>query len=307
MKPLGGVPWRAYLCLSASMALVGSYVGLSRWLVAVFPVFLLAWLRFALAAVAMLPWLKKPRDEAPLSRQDKHLLFWESMLGNVLFSVCMLGGVSLTSAVSAGVVMASMPAAVALLSWWWLGERPSLRIGGAIGLAVAGMAGLAWARHADPSQATSEPTWAAWVGHGLLLGAVLCEASYVVIGKRLSAALSPQRISALINLWGLLLITPLGLWQARQFGFGGITPTLWLLLIGYALAASVLTVWLWMKGLQQVPASRAGVFTVMLPIASATVGVLALDEPFTLAHALAMALSLAGLLMASWPPRAARA
>ena len=37
-------PAWAYLSLGASMALVGSYVGLSRLLVAVFPVLLLAWL-----------------------------------------------------------------------------------------------------------------------------------------------------------------------------------------------------------------------------------------------------------------------
>jgi hypothetical protein len=36
------------------MALVGSYVGLSKLLVAVFPVLLLAWLRFGIAALAML-------------------------------------------------------------------------------------------------------------------------------------------------------------------------------------------------------------------------------------------------------------
>jgi len=47
-------PWWAYASLAASMALVGSYVGLSKLLVAVFPVFLLAWLRFGIAAVAML-------------------------------------------------------------------------------------------------------------------------------------------------------------------------------------------------------------------------------------------------------------
>ena len=45
--------------MAGSMALVGSYVGLSKWLVAVLPVFLLAWLRFGIAAVAMLPWTRR--------------------------------------------------------------------------------------------------------------------------------------------------------------------------------------------------------------------------------------------------------
>ena len=62
------------------MALVGSYVGLSKLLVAVLPVFLLAWLRFGIAAVAMLHWVKRTPAEAPLSRHDRWLLFWELSL-----------------------------------------------------------------------------------------------------------------------------------------------------------------------------------------------------------------------------------
>ena len=101
-------PLLAYLCLAASMALVGSYVGLSRQLVAVLPVFLLAWLRFGIAAVAMAHWVRRGPADAPLSPATKRLLFWESFLGNFLFSVCMLYGVALTSALSAGVVMAAI-------------------------------------------------------------------------------------------------------------------------------------------------------------------------------------------------------
>src|SRR6185295_7086337 len=98
----------AYLCLASAMALVGSYVGLSKLLVAVFPVFLLAWLRFGIAAVAMLHWVKRPPAEAPLSRRDRVLLFWESFLGNFLFSVFMLFGVALSTALAAGVIMAAI-------------------------------------------------------------------------------------------------------------------------------------------------------------------------------------------------------
>ena len=49
----------AMTCLALSMALTGSYVALSKPLVAALPVFLLAWLRFGIAAVAMVPWLKR--------------------------------------------------------------------------------------------------------------------------------------------------------------------------------------------------------------------------------------------------------
>ncbi|MGL6110495.1 MAG: EamA family transporter, partial [Rubrivivax sp.] len=98
------------------MAVVGLYVGLSKLLLAAFPVFLVAWLRFGMAAVAMAHWVRRRDGDAPLSAHDRKLLFWESFLGNFLFSSFMLYGVALTSAVAAGVVMAAIPAAVALLS-----------------------------------------------------------------------------------------------------------------------------------------------------------------------------------------------
>ncbi len=291
--------------LAASMALVGSYVGLSRLLVAVLPVFLLAWLRFGIAAVAMVHWVRRAPGEAPLSPHDRRLLFWESFLGNFLFSVCMLFGVQLTSAVSAGVVMAAIPAAVALLSRWWLGERIRGRTQAAIACAALGIGVLAISRAPAAGTvagtATAQSPGMVLLGHALLLGAVFCEAAYVVIGKRLTGSVAPRRISALINLWGLALVTPLGLWQALQFDFASVGADTWGLLVFYALAASMATVWLWMKGLAHVPAPQAGVFTVFLPITAAAVGVLFLGEPFGPGHAVALVMALAGLLLATWP------
>ncbi|MBQ0934717.1 DMT family transporter [Ideonella paludis] len=286
------------------MALVGSYVGLSKVLVAIFPIFLLAWLRFGIAAVAMSGWLRRTTQEPPLGPKEKGLLFLESFLGNFLFSICMLYGVAATSAVSAGVMMAGIPAMVALLSWLFLGERIRPMVLAGIALAVCGMSLLALARPSaapeHPSTSSIGPLW----GHVLLLGAVFCEACYVVIGKRLTAQVSPKRISALINLWGLALVTPLGLWQASQFDFSTVALPSWGLLLFYALAASVVTVWLWMIGLQKVPAQRAGVFSVLLPVSACAVGVFFLSEPLGLMQGLALGLALLGLLLATWPSEA---
>jgi drug/metabolite transporter (DMT)-like permease len=293
-------PWTAYAALAASMTLVGSYVGLSKLLVSAFPVFLLAWMRFGIAALAMPHWLRRSAGEARLSARDRRLLFWESFLGNFGFSVCMLFGVAATSALAAGIVMATLPAAVALLSWAFDREHIDTRMRLAIALAVAGVATLALARHAP---AGTGPASAPWWGYALLVGAVFCEASYVVIGKRLTGAVSPRRISALINLWGLALATPLGVWQALRFDFAAVRGADWALLLFYALVASVFTVWLWMKGLQRVPAARAGIFTVLLPVSAALVAVLGPGEAFGGPHLLAFGLALSGLCLAVWPLR----
>jgi drug/metabolite transporter (DMT)-like permease len=289
----------AYACLALSMSLVGSYVALSKPLVAAIPVFLLAWLRFGIGGLAMLHWLRKPASEPPLARRTQGLLFLESFLGNFLFSICMLFGVSLTSAVSAGVIMAAIPATVALLSWVFLRERITGRTWTAIACAALGIGLLALAKAPQGGAAAANPN--AWLGNLLVLGAVLCEASYAVIGKALTGTLGPKRITALINLWGFALVTPFGLHAALRFDFGSVGAGAWALLVFYALAASVWTVWLWMTGLKVVPAAQAGVFTAMLPVSAALVGVLVLGEPLGLVQVLAFASSLAGVLLATMP------
>lgn len=287
----------AYACLALSMSLVGSYVALSKPLAAAIPVLLLAWLRFGIGGLAMLHWLRKPASEPPLTPKTRRLLFLESFLGNFLFSLCMLYGVSLTSAVSAGVIMAAIPATVALLSWIFLRERITGRTWAAIACAAGGIGLLAVAKPADGPAAGE----LAWLGNLLVLGAVVCEASYAVIGKALTGVLGPKRITSLINLWGFVLVTPFGLYTALHFDFGSVTPGAWLLLVFYALAASIWTVWLWMTGLKVVPAAQAGVFTVMLPVSAALVGVLVLGESLGGLQVAAFAAALAGVLLATLP------
>jgi drug/metabolite transporter (DMT)-like permease len=292
----------AYACLGLSMSLVGSYVALSKPLVAAIPVFLLAWLRFGIGGLAILHWLRKPADEPPMSAQTRRLVFLESFLGNFLFSICMLFGVSLAGAVSAGVIMASIPAVVAVLSWAFLRERIVPRIRAAIVLAGLGIALLGLSQpEAAPMPAAAAGAGKAWLGNLLLFGAVLCESAYAVIGKKLTGALGPKRITALINLWGFALVTPFGAYAALHFDFAGVQPGSWALLVFYSLAASVWTVWLWMTGLKVVPAAQAGVFTVMLPVSAALVGVFVLGEPLGGVQLLALGLGLAGVLLATLP------
>jgi drug/metabolite transporter (DMT)-like permease len=289
------------------MSLVGCYVALSKPLVAAIPVLLLAWLRFGIAALAMPHWLRRPANEPLMTRHTRGLVFLESFLGNFMFSICMLFGVSLTSAVSAGVIMAAIPAVVALISWIFLRERISGRVMLAIACAAVGIGLLAL----SPAHAAAPPSSGLgasmpWLGNTLVFCAVLCEASYAVIGKSLTGKLGPRRISSLINLWGFVLSTPFGIWYALKFDFGSVQPAMWGFLVLYALAASIWTVWLWMTGLRSVPASQAGVFTVMLPVSAALVGVLVLGEKLSALQLLAFAAALLGVLLATWPVRTRR-
>jgi drug/metabolite transporter (DMT)-like permease len=280
------------------MSLVGAYVALVKPLTALFPVFALAFLRFAIAAVVLIPWSRRSASEPPLTRAESWQLFLQSFFGNFLFSICMLWGVALTSATASGLVMGALPVVVALFSSALLRERLNRRL--LLAVACAG-AGIALVQLARP------PTSAAvsWLGDALVFAAVCCEALYVVIGKRLAATRTPMRVSAWINLWGLALSAPLGLGQLVRIDLSQIAPRLWAYLVFYSLAASVAAVALWMSGLRRTSASFAGVFTVALPLSTTAIAVGVLGEQLTWMHAIALTCALLAILLAAWPQRPA--
>ena len=295
--PASTRPLLGYLLLFAGMWLVGTYVALSKPLTTAFPVFLLAWLRFGMAALVMLPWT---RDIAR-ARPQAGSLFLQSFFGNFLFSISMLSGMALTSASAAGVILASLPAVVAVLGWILLRETIRPRVVAAVLLAMTGVTVLTLARGAQAGSGGGAASSIA--GNLLIFACVVCEAVYVIIGKRLTTSLSPMRISALINLIGFALMTPLGIWQALAFDFRTVGLADWLLLAFYAVSASVLSTWLWLSGLQRVPASHSGVFTIAMPLAATTVGITLLGERPTWALAAAMACAVAGIALVAFDSR----
>ena len=78
-----------------------------------------------------------------------------------------------------------------------------------MGLAVAGLM-LVQATSAAAGGGTS------LVGNLLVAGAVLCEASFVILGKRLAPPYRPLRLALGANLVGLVLAIPLALCSTRR-------------------------------------------------------------------------------------------
>lgn len=290
------------LFLIASMALVGSNVGLGKSIIAHVPVLLFALLRFVIAIVCLAPWYRPARMRR-VSRGEWLNLFLQAFFGTFLFTLLMLNGVRLTSAMAAGVITSTIPATVALLSWLLLRERLSRRTLVSVLLAVAGIAVLNIARGDSHGAGAGSQ---AWLGNLMIMGAVVCESIYVILSRRLTQTLAAIEICAYTHLIGGLLMLPLGLVPLLNFDAAAVPAQTWLILLWYALPASVFSFWLWMKGIRHVPAQLAGVFTSVLPVAAATYGIVFLGEQPGWPHGVALACVLTGIVLASWPGRITR-
>ena len=132
-----------------------------------------------------------------------------AMLGMVGFTVLMFEGLKRTAAADAGIITATLPAVAAILGAVFAGDRPSRLQGLAIVLAVAAIA-LVQVAGAAPGTSTL-------VGNLLIGGAVLCEASFVLLGKRLAPPYRPLRLALGANLVGLALSIPLAMPQLPAF------------------------------------------------------------------------------------------
>jgi drug/metabolite transporter (DMT)-like permease len=221
-----------------------------------------------------------------------------ALLGMVGFTILMLEGLKRTAAADAGIITATLPAVAAVLGALFTGEKPSRLQALAIVLAIVGV-GLVQVSGAASGTATL-------AGNLLVGGAVLGEASFVLLGKRLAPPYRPLRLALGANLVGLALSIPLALPQLPAFDPAAIAAATWALGLWYALTASVVCLWLWYRGLPHVETWLAGLATAAVPVAALAVSALWLGETVGWPRLAGAALVIAAIAFGALAPRHAR-
>ncbi|GIO08809.1 putative transporter YetK [Brevibacillus reuszeri] len=282
----------AYVQLALSMAFVGINISIGKEIVAHVPVFLFSELRFLIAILILLPLLASRGEwKTSWTREEGRVLFWQSFFGVFLFSICMLYGVQWTSATAAGIITSTVPACIALFSFWILKEKLQVNNMLAIFLSVSGIAFITF------TGGNVEQSFASMLGNSLVFLAVVSEALFTIFAKRLAGKITPFQMTAAINVISFILFLPFALWEGLRFEWGSVPASVWGLILYYAITASVLSFFLWYKGVAKVEASKAGLFTGMMPISAALVAILFLNEIFTWMHAIGMSLVLASIVV----------
>ncbi len=293
----------AMLLLIASMAMTGANVPIAKRLLSAFAPEQLLLLRFALASVILLLLSAFERGATlrSLSQRQWGVIAILAAVGSVLFTAFILAGVQRTSGASAGIILAALPAVVALIGFC-LGER--LRRGELvmIALAVAGIALVQISPTASSvaSSVTSPVGSAAAIpdtlaGNLLILMAVLCEAAFVVAARHISAEVPPLRLSLAVALVSLAMcMAPV--WLARGSApLAGIGIGTWALFGWYTLTASVLCTVLWYLGVGRVETWAAGLATAAVPVSALAVSALWLGETISPAQLLGVGLVVAAI------------
>lgn len=277
------------------MALVGANVAVAKLLAESLPVPMIAGLRCLIACAVLWPLARMIDGPVRLPWDVTKNLFWQALFGTVLYNAALLSGLRLTGALEAGLVLATLPAVIAVGGAVWLRERLPPRQWLAVVLAAGGMGAIALARGGGGEVSL--------LGDALVFAAVCGEAVYAVLARRIAGRVPVVTASLWMQGFSVMLLAPLCLPVLGRVVVLA-DPRVAGLLLFHALTASVLCLLLWYAGLKRVKAGLAGIFTAFLPATAAAVALVGLGEPGAAAHAAGFALLLGSVVLATWPRRA---
>lgn len=266
--------------LALSMMMVGANVVILKILADHLPIFVILLLRTGFAALVLAPFARLPR--LPNRRVFANLLL-QAVFGTLAYNAFLLAGLARTGAVQAGLVLATLPAVIALGAAFLLRERLAPRHWLAVGLAAAGMAALARGGGGF-----------SLLGDALVFCAVCGEAAYALLARRAAGALPVLQATFWMQAAGAVLSAPFAIAQLHA---ARLTPPVLGLLAVHSLTTSVFAVLLWYRGMKHVPAGLAGAFTALLPATAALCGILILGESFTRGDMLGFAVLLVSMLL----------
>lgn len=243
--------------------------------------------RWVLAAILMSPFLAKPTWER--RRQIKPYLgkiITLALLGMVMYQSLAYFAAATSTATSMGMIASLLPLLTLLLSSLFLGEPPT--IGTLLGgiLSLFGLAILIGKGH--PVQLFENGVV---VGDLLMLVATISYALYGVLLRRWALPFKTWQLLYLQVLTAVVLLFP-------GFAMGPHSPLTAdnLPLVLYAgIAASIVSQFLWMRGVGHLGASHSAVFMNLFPIFTVIIAVVALGETLHGYHAVGGGITLLGV------------
>lgn len=245
--------------------------------------------RVAMAAAALWVVWRALRDVSAPPPAVQRRLFLLGLLGNGLYQLCFIFGLSGTRVATASLIFASGPAFVALIGRMRGVERID-RIGWiGIALQLVGVACVVISAGGDPTRTDT------LLGIALVLLGALAWSTYTVLLKPLTASTHPIYLSAMTMTSGALLLGVMALGDLRALDWRAVPGAAWLAVVYSGLFALVVAYLFWYQGIQRLGPTRTAMYGNLQPIVAFLVAWATLGEVPTLWQALGMVAILGGL------------
>lgn len=275
-----------YLKLVGSAVLWGGTWVAGRILGTYMGPFSAAFLRFALASVFL--FFLSARIEGRIPKLDRHNLPWLLLLaatGIFAYNAFFFAGLQTVPAGRASLIVASIPAVLALISAFCFKEAfPPPKIFGIV-LSFGGVALIVSGGNPQAFMSKGLST-----GDVYIFGCVAAWVAYTLAGKKAMERTPPYAAVTWSCILGALMLLPpaLAFGLVRDITEAG--PVAWSCIGFFAILATGFGFSWYYEGLRAIGATKAGIFLNLVPVTAVFLGWLLLDEP------LAPSLAIGGLL-----------
>jgi drug/metabolite transporter (DMT)-like permease len=250
-------------------------------------------IRFAVGSLLLGALLLRAEPVRAVPRRLWGRLLVLGLVGNSLYQLCFITGLSRTTATNTALILAAMPTVVTVVSGLLGHEKIPPRQYAALALATVGVVVVIAARGLDLSHGD-------WSGDLLILGGVACWTVYTIGLRGLGGEVSALGVTT----WGLLAGTPLlvlaGLPSLARLDWGAVSGKAWAGLAYSTLLSLVASYFLWSRAVQRLGASRAALYTCASPLVATLTALLLLGERPTVAHYIGGGCIIGGVLLGQW-------
>jgi len=278
---------RIHLVLASAAFLFSLNYIFSKFGMASFSPLSFAYARVLGSALVMRIFVRHSETER-LSRADSRQLLLFSILGVVINQTFFLGGLSLTTAHVAAILITTIPV-FALGAAIVLGrERATATKIGGIALAAAG-ALLVVAREGFEGAGKS------WIGDLLIVINCLSYALYLVFSKPAMARLSARRVISRMFTIGAVVMLPICAWSLLHEHWSAIPLRAWLslgaVILGPTVAAYLMNAW----ALRHADSSLVAAYSYLQPVVAVILAAIFLQEKIGMIALVAAAMIFAGV------------
>ena len=246
--------------------------------------------RFFISSSLLLALVARRRVTNPLPRQDTLRVALAGVVGYGLAQVCMLLGLSLTSASQTALLSATMPIFVALLSHLAGMERLSRRAWLGSLICFGGITLVVGAPSADDRLRSL-------LGSVLILASAFGWSAAMVMSTPVLRRASASQVTAVMTLTGTAVLILVAIPDMAREAWSGVTVATWVgLAYSGAFSLAVGTV-IWNRGVRLIGPSRTAIYSNLTPVAAALTAWLFLGERFTPMQFVGAAIILTGLYL----------
>lgn len=286
---------KAYLSLViATLAWGGNAVAGKLAVGHVSPMMLTFWRWFFAVAVIFAISVPQLVKDWPVVRKNLPILLFLGVVGYVVFNAALYTAVNYTTAINVTVEQAVIPMLIFVINFVLF--RMKVSWAQILGFTLTLFGGVLTAVHGDLSALV---TLTVNFGDAIMMIAVVAYAIYTV-ALRWRPRIDWRTLMAVPAFFAMVFSLPLALWEYSADRLIWPDTEGWIVVLYTGIFASLIAQVLYIKGVGEIGANRAGLFINLVPVFGTLLSVAIIGESLQLFHVVALALALGGIAIAEW-------